>query len=150
MTLAIVCCMGWAQTVNPLNYSGKMYVKKFEIITTPRYISYEDHAILSTEMNIPALKVMECMLDFDKGIVTFDDKSYKVKVTAAKRYFVRERCDYDVVLYMDMLDGSDKVELVWPDSRKPYLQQITKETDGVSIVRIILSDKLEDESDAAF
>ena len=33
--------------LNPLNYSGKMYVSAMEVLTTPRYISYEDHAILS-------------------------------------------------------------------------------------------------------
>lgn len=35
-----------AQSTNPLNYSGRMYVEAIEIIATPRYVSYEDHAIL--------------------------------------------------------------------------------------------------------
>ena len=36
-----------AQSTNPLNYSGRMYVEAIEIIATPRYVSYEDHTILS-------------------------------------------------------------------------------------------------------
>ena len=36
-----------AQSTNPLNYSGRMYVEAIEIYATPRYISYEDHAIVS-------------------------------------------------------------------------------------------------------
>lgn len=38
-----------AQSTNPLNYSGRMYVEAIEIIATPRYVSYEDHAILSQQ-----------------------------------------------------------------------------------------------------
>ena len=29
-----------AQSTNPLNYSGRMYVEAIEIIATPRYVSY--------------------------------------------------------------------------------------------------------------
>ena len=36
-----------AQSTNPLNYSGRMYVEGIEIISTPRNVSYEDCAILS-------------------------------------------------------------------------------------------------------
>lgn len=43
-----------AQSTNPLNYSGRMYVEAIEIIATPRYVSYEDHAILSQQMCIPS------------------------------------------------------------------------------------------------
>ena len=43
--------------LNPLNYSGKMYVSAMEVLTTPRYVSYEDHAILSSEMSVPVTKV---------------------------------------------------------------------------------------------
>jgi len=39
-----------AQSTNPLNYSGRMYVEAIEIIATPRYVSYEDHAILSQQI----------------------------------------------------------------------------------------------------
>ena len=31
-----------AQSTNPLNYSGRMYVEAIEIIQTPRYVSYVD------------------------------------------------------------------------------------------------------------
>ena len=46
-----------AQSTNPLNYSGRMYVEAIEIITTPRYVSYEDHAILSQQMRIPSVEI---------------------------------------------------------------------------------------------
>ena len=45
-----------AQSTNPLNYSGRMYVEAIEIIATPRYVSYEDHAILSSRCEFPQSK----------------------------------------------------------------------------------------------
>ena len=45
-----------AQSTNPLNYSGRMYVEAIEIIATPRYVSYEDHAILSSRCAFHRLK----------------------------------------------------------------------------------------------
>ena len=49
-----------AQSTNPLNYSGRMYVEAIEIIATPRYVSYEDHAILSQQMCIPSVEITKC------------------------------------------------------------------------------------------
>ena len=46
-----------AQSTNPLNYSGRMYVEAIEIIATPPYVSYEDHAILSQQMRIPSVEI---------------------------------------------------------------------------------------------
>ena len=46
-----------AQSTNPLNYSGRMYVEALEIIATPRYVSFEDHAILSQQMRIPSVEI---------------------------------------------------------------------------------------------
>ena len=37
--LAFAGILGYAQSTNPLNYSGRMYV---EAIQKPRYVSYED------------------------------------------------------------------------------------------------------------
>lgn len=34
-----------------------------------------------------------------------------------------------------------KMELVWPQYKKPYLQTITKKDNGVDIARMLLSDK---------
>ena len=59
-----------AQSTNPLNYSGRMYVEAIEIIATPRYVSYEDHAILSQQMRIPSVEITKIDMDFEKGIVT--------------------------------------------------------------------------------
>ena len=55
--LAFACILGYAQSTNPLNYSGRMYVEAIEIIATPRYVSYEDHAILSQQMRIPSVEI---------------------------------------------------------------------------------------------
>ena len=59
-----------AQSTNPLNYSGRMYVEAIEIIATPRYVSYEDHAILSQQMRIPSVEITKCDMAFEKGTVT--------------------------------------------------------------------------------
>ena len=128
-----------AQSTNPLNYSGRMYVEAIEIYATPRYISYEDHAILSQQMRIPSVQITKCNMDFENGTVTVDETKMRVKVNATKQY------DSDhgwiIVHFMDMVDKGDKAELVWPEYGKPYFQQITITDDGVKIARMILSRK---------
>ena len=128
-----------AQSTNPLNYSGRMYVEAIEIIQTPRYVSYEDHAILSQQMRIPSTQIMKCEMDFEKGSVVVDDTTMRIKVIDIKKYDT----DYGwvVVLYLDMVDEGDKAELVWPERGKPYFQQITQTDDGVTIARMVLSHK---------
>jgi len=139
LTIALLASFAaTAQSTNPLNYSGRMYVEAIEIIATPRYVSYEDHAILSQQMRIPSVEVTACELDFEKSIITVDGKEMKVKVTKVQQYEVATG-SWIVVLYMDMIGINDKMELVWPQIGKPYLQQITKTDDSVNIARMILS-----------
>ena len=128
-----------AQSTNPLNYSGRMYVEAIEIIATPRYVSYEDHAILSKELRIPALETMKCEMDFEKGTILVDDKTIKVKVTSTKKY--EEDFGCVVVVYMDIIGKKNKMELVWSQFGAPFLQQITPTDSGVDIARMILSDR---------
>ena len=128
-----------AQSTNPLNYSGRMYVEAIEMIATPRYVSYEDHAILSQQMRIPSTKIMKCDMDYEKGVISIDDNTWDVKVTATKKY--EDDNSWTVVIYMDMLENGDKLELVWNQFGKPYLQQITKTSEGVNIARMVLSPK---------
>ena len=147
LTLACVVIAA-AQSTNPLNYSGRMYVEAIEIIATPRYVSYEDHAILSQQMRIPSTKIMKCEMDFAKGNVTVDDNVMKIKVNASKKYNTER--GWVVVIYTDLVDEGDKAELVWPEKGKPFFQQIPKTGDGVKIARMILSGKpyVADESEA--
>ncbi len=137
-----------AQSTNPLNYSGRMYVEAIEIIATPRYVSYEDHAILSQQMRIPSVEITKIDIDFEKGIVTAKDIETKVKVNGCKKYDTDR--GWVVVVYVDLINEGDKAELVWPEFGKPYFQQITKADDGVHIVRMILTSKpyVADESEA--
>lgn len=135
----IICLKGIilsAQSTNPLNYSGKMYLEAIEIYSTPRYVSYEDHAILSREMRIPSVKVATVEMDYEKGFVIAAGKQMKVKVLSTKKYSER---GWVVVIYLEMPDEGDKAELVWSQYGKPYLQQITQTTDGVKIARMVLS-----------
>lgn len=71
-----------AQSTNPLNYSGRMYIEAYEIFTTPRYIYFEDHAILSQQSRIPSVEISRCEMDFEKGIVKIND-------SPAKPYFLQ-------------------------------------------------------------
>lgn len=138
--LALVSCIAaTAQSTNPLNYSGRMYVEAIEIIQTPRYVSYEDHAILSQQMRIPSVQITKCEMDFEKGTVTVDNKEMRIKVNATNKYDTDR--GWVVVLYTDMVDEGDKAELVWPEFGKPYFQQITKADEGVNIVRLVLTSK---------
>lgn len=128
-----------AQSTNPLNYSGRMYVEAIEIIATPRYVSYEDHAILSQQMCIPSVEITKCDMDFEKGTVTVKGREMKMKVNACKKYDTDH--GWVVVVYVDLVNGGDKAELVWPEYGKPFFQQITKTDDSVKIARMVLSRK---------
>lgn len=146
--LVLAGILGYAQSTNPLNYSGRMYVEAIEIIATPRYVSYEDHAILSQQMRIPSVEITKCDMDFEKGTVTVKDSEMKMKVNGCKRYDTDH--GWVVVVYVDLANEGDKAELVWPEFGKPFFQQITKTADGVKIARMILSSKpyVADESEA--
>ena len=128
-----------AQSINPLNYSGRMYVEAIEIIQTPRYVSYEDHAILSQQMRIPSVEITKIDMDFEKGIVIAKEIEMKIKVNVCKKYNTDR--GWVVVIYVDLVDEGDKAELVWPEFGKPFFQQITKTDDGVKIARMVLSSK---------
>lgn len=73
-----------AQSLNPLNYSGRMYLEAIEIYETPRYISYEDHAIVNRKSRIPVMQVTKVDMDFGKGTVITDGSELKVKVRTVK------------------------------------------------------------------
>ena len=137
--LAIACTLGHAQSTNPLNYGGKMYVESIDVISTPRYVSYEDHAILSKDMSIPSMEIQKCILDFENNTVTVGETVMKIKVNATKKYSEHEH--WVVVIYMDLVNEGDKAELVWPEFGKPYFQQISKADSGIKIARMILSRK---------
>lgn len=99
LMLAFASIMSYAQSTNPLNYSGRMYVEAVEIIATPRYVSYEDHAILSQQMRIPSVEITKIDMDFEKGIVTAKEIEMKIKVNGCKKYdtdraFLETYADY--------------------------------------------------------
>ena len=137
--LAFACILGYAQSNNPLNYSGRMYVEAIEIIATPRYVSYEDHAILSQQMRIPSVEITKIDMDFEKGIVTAKEIEMKIKVKGCKKYDTDH--GWVVVVYVDLVDEGDKAELVWPEFGKPYFQQISKTDNGVKIARMVLTSR---------
>lgn len=137
--LALAGILGYAQSTNPLNYSGRMYVEAIEIIATPRYVSYEDHAILSQQMRIPSVEITKIDMDFEKGIVTAKEIEMKIKVNGCKKYDTDR--GWVVVVYVDLVNEGDKAELVWPEFGKPYFQQITKADNGVNIARMVLTSK---------
>ena len=137
--LALATIIAAAQSTNPLNYSGRMYVEAIEIIATPRYVSYEDHAILSQQMRIPSVEITKIDMDFEKGIVIAKEIEMKIKVNGCKKYDTDR--GWVVVVYVDLVNEGDKAELVWPEFGKPFFQQITKTDDGVKIARMVLSSK---------
>lgn len=125
--------------LNPLNYSGKMYVSAMEVLTTPRYVSYEDHAILSSEMSVPVTKVTVVQFDFDKKTASVDGNEFKFVSAHVKKY----SSDYfdTYVIYIEPMAGEDKMELVWPEKGEPYLLEITPSDGKVDICKMKLSRK---------
>ena len=95
-----------------------MYVEAIEIYATPRYISYEDHAIVSQQMRIPSVEITNINMDFEKGTVIVKDTEMKIKVNGCKKYDTD--LGWVVVVYVDLVNDSDKGELVWPEFGKPY------------------------------
>ena len=126
--------------VNPLNYSGKMYVSSTEIISTPRYVSYGDHAILSTELSVPTVEESPVVMDFVNNMITIPTGKIQVKNVEAKTYY--EGLVETVVISMRNVENNSLVELVWPELGSPYLMMSGQGEDGdVSIVKFNLAKK---------
>lgn len=130
----------FSQSTNPLNYSGKMYVSSIEVVTTPRYVSFEDHAILSSEMTIPVIEITKVLFDFENNIINLNNEDHKIKITGTKKYTMTDG-SWNVVIFISFLDETDKYELVWREYGSPYLQEITKTDEGVKICKMNLSSK---------
>lgn len=130
----------FSQSTNPLNYSGKMYVSSIEVVTTPRYVSFEDHAILSSEMTIPVIEITKVLFDFENNIINLNNEDHKIKITGTKKYTMTDG-SWNVVIFISFLDETDKYELVWREYGSPYLQEITKTDEGVKICKMNLSTK---------
>ena len=130
----------FSQSTNPLNYSGKMYVSSIEVVTTPRYVSFEDHAILSSEMTIPVIEITKVLFDFENNIINLNNEDHKIKITGTKKYTMTDG-SWNIVIFISFLDETDKYELVWREYGSPYLQEITKTDEGVKICKMNLSTK---------
>ena len=139
--LAALSAAAFAQSTNPLNYSGKMFVSSYEVLSTPRYVSYEDHGILTSDMTIPVTEVTTLVSDFENGTLRSGGKEYQIRVTDTKRYTLTDD-SWAVVLFIETLDGAAIFEYVWREYGNPYLDTITRETDGsTKIVRMNLSSR---------
>ena len=127
--------------LNPLNYSGKMYITSIEVLSTPRYVSYGDHALLHTDMNVPVVSKEVVDLDFKNNVITISQTQIlKVSNVTPKMY--SEGYENVVVISMDAIENNNsksKAELVWPSSGNPYLQQIATDENGMTIFRCHLS-----------
>ena len=137
---ALVGTAAFSQSTNPLNYSGKMYVSSIEVVTTPRYVSFEDHAILSSEKTIPVIEITKVLFDFENNIINLNNEDHKIKVTGTKKYTMTDG-SWNVVIFISFLDETDKYELVWREYGSPYLQEITKTDECVKICKMNLSTK---------
>lgn len=139
ITSLAVTITAFAQSMNPLNYSGKMYITRIEVLSTPRYQSYEDHAILSSEMTIPVVEVTKVSFDFEKGIVDSKENQRTIVSKTIKKYSTD--MGWNVVIYLTFKEEKDRYELVWQEFGEPYYQEITPSEDGVKICRMFLSTK---------
>jgi len=128
-----------AQSLNILNYSGKMYVSKFDVLSTPRYVSFEDHAILSQDMTIPVIEVTRINFDFENNILNLSEKDRKIVSTSLKKYSTD--MGWNIVISIKLEGDNDLYELVWQEFGSAYLQEITKEDGAVKICRMHLSTK---------
>ncbi len=142
LLVSVLCgTVAFAQSTNPLNYSGRMFVSSYEVLSTPRYVSYEDHGILSSDITIPVTEISTFISDFENGTIKNGETEYKIKVTNTKKYTLTDET-WVVVIYMQTIDGTRRFEYIWREYGHPYLDTITKEEDGsYKIVRMNLSRK---------
>lgn len=132
--------------LNPLNYSGKMYVSSVALISTPRYVSYGDHALLSTDFSLPSVDAMPIEFDFKNNVITLpptkgqeQGEKLQIKNVVAKTY--KEGYSETIVISMQEVNDPTKLELVWSETTNPYLLVIMQEEDNVSIMKYTLSQK---------
>ena len=126
MVVAQTSLLAQNSKVNPLNYSGKMYLSSIEIISTPRYVSYGDHAILSTNSAVPIIEAFPVIMDFENNIITLKDVEIEVENVEVKTYY--EGLVETVVI--SMRANELLIELVWPELGSPYLMMIAQGEDG--------------------
>jgi len=127
-------------TTNPKNYSGKMYVKGMDILSTPRYISFSDHAIISKSMPVPVVKLITVTFNFEKNIFIMDTDTVHFTFDGIQKY--KDSLEDHVVLSFHSNKkeaDKDRYELVWPEFNSPYLLEITKGEDGFELCKMILS-----------
>lgn len=140
--LSVLCvATAFAQSTNPLNYSGRMFVSSYEVLSTPRYVSYEDHGILSSDVTIPVTEVTTLLSDFENGSLKSGETEYKIKVTNTKKYTLTDGT-WVVVIYIQAIDGSARFEYIWREYGHAYMDTINKQDDGTyKIIRMNLSRK---------
>lgn len=142
-SLLLSFAAAFAQSTNPLNYSGKMYVSSYEIVKTPRYVSYADHAKMNSEMTIPVTEVTTLLADFENGTLRSGNTEYKIKVTDTKKYTLTDY-SWVVVISMESTDGKARFDYVWREYGNPYLDTIMAQQDEpgtIKIIRMNLSSK---------
>jgi hypothetical protein len=138
LTIALLASFAAAaQTTNPLNYSGRMYVAGIEVYSTPRYNSYEDHAILTKTFYVPAVENNPYEADFERNVISISHEPMKVMVDSVKKY-PTDFMEDNVVIYMHLIRSGDPAEIVWPAFGVPYFQQISNRENGKEICRFLL------------
>lgn len=126
----------FAQSTNPLNYSGKMFISSYELLKTPRYVSYADHAIMNSELTIPVTEVSTLLADFENGTLKSGETEYIIKVTDTKKYTLTDD-SWVVVISMESTDGKAKFDYVWREYGNPYLDTILALQDEPGTIKII-------------
>lgn len=137
----VISAMSFAQSTNPLNYSGKLFVTSYDILTTQRYVSFEDHAILNTDLSIPVVEITKMNFDFEKNVITSEDGTeHKIKVIQTKKYNMTDET-WNIVISIDFIEDDKQYEFVWRQFGNPYFLVINKTEEGIKLCRINLSVK---------
>ena len=154
MVINLMSSGATAQSLNPLNYSGKMYVIKMESITTTRYVSFEDHSLLTTEFEMdPAswgLLGMAITFDFKKKIIRWHgssifgedaQKSEELFSVISTKKYITDHKQWIAVISMKPSSKEKyyRYELVWPQYGYPYFQSMRNDGEKCEITRYTLS-----------
>lgn len=135
IAFALVGLTCQSQDLNPQHYSGKYYITMAGELFANWYSSYDEHSTFKRTCPLAATKIRPCVVDFEKGVLSLNDHTYLIKVTAidADEYYTtmidaEDTKAYHILICSDVLNSPEdspiKMEFIYDsveETAKLYL-----------------------------
>lgn len=105
IAFALVGLTCQSQDLNPQHYSGKYYITMAGELFANWYSSYDEHSTFRRTSPLAATKIRPCVVDFEKGVLSLNDDTYLIKVTAidADEYYTMIMDAEDIKAYQILI-----------------------------------------------